>query len=553
MNKLFVFARETRLVKHDPFLACFEKILAFTESRYKSICRNIVFNCFYMKKFFLPFLLLSFTIQLPAQSSSFITDSLDQYIEKGMQDWDVPGLAIVIVKGGKIVLQKGYGVRNIETKEPVDAATLFMIASNTKLFTGTALALLEQHGKLSLNDKITKYFPAYRLYDSTTTSLVTIRDLLSHRIGTKTFQGDFTFWNTGLSRSEIMQKMRLLKPVGQFRQDYGYCNSCFLTAGEVIPKVTGKSWEDFVKYSIVMPAGMVNTMVLSTGIEKKENAATPYTTSFTNKLQKVPYDNWNNLAPAASIISNVTDLGNWLLLQLDSGRLNGKQVLPFAVLQKTRDINIITGSRKSAAFPMHFRGYGLGLFAADYNGRALYWHTGGAGGMVSNVSFVPEEGLGIAILTNNDNQNFFEALRYQVLDAYLNVPFVNRSQQQLALFKQEMEQQTTEIEMWKKEVKGTMPPLPFSAYSGKYTNDLYGPISITQNGSGLKIFFGAKPDLTATLSYMNNGNWLMEYNNIEYGIFVIKFDVDGNKVKSITTKQNEFVEYDPYTFMKVQN
>ncbi len=334
-------------------------------------------------------------------------------------DWSIPGLAIVIVKDGKIILQKGYGVRNINTKEPVDENTLFMIASNTKLFTGTALALLEQRGKLSLNDKITKYFPTFKLYDKTSTELVSIRDMLTHRIGTKTFQGDFTFWNTKLSRNEIMQKMRLLKPSAPFRQDYGYCNSCFLTAGEIIPKVTGKSWEDFIGDSIVKPLAMTSTMMLSTGIEKQTNVATPYTTSYTNTLKKVPYDNWNNLAPAASIVSNVKDLSNWLLMQLDSGRFNGKQIIPFPVLLKTRDVQIATGSRKSSAFPVHFRGYGLGLFASDYNGRAIYWHTGGAGGMVSNVCFVPEEKLGIAILTNNDNQHFFEALRYQVLDTYL--------------------------------------------------------------------------------------------------------------------------------------
>ena len=407
-----------------------------------------------MKKILLYIISVLCILPAKSQSSSFISDSLDNYIKKGMGDWKIPGLAIVIVKDGKIVLQKGYGVSNIETGKPVDENTLFMIASNTKLFTGTALALLEQRGMLSLNDKITKYFPGYQLYDSISTKMVTIRDMLTHRIGTKTFQGDFTFWNTRLSRKDIMDKMKLLKPVALFRQDYGYCNSCFLTAGEVIPKVTGKSWEDFVQDSIVQPLGMTSTLMLSTNIHKQLNVATPYTTSYTNTLQKVPYDNWNNLAPAASIVSNVKDLSNWLLMQLDSGRYGGKRILPFAVLQKTRDVQIVTGSRKSALFPVHFRGYGLGLFASDYNGRAMYWHTGGAGGMVSNVCFVPEEGLGIAILTNNDNQNFFEALRYQVLDAYLGVPYVNRSEQQLNAFNQGMQEQLSEIQKWKDRVKG---------------------------------------------------------------------------------------------------
>jgi CubicO group peptidase (beta-lactamase class C family) len=488
--------------------------------------------------------------QLVFSQPSFIKDSLDSYIKNGLRDWDVPGLSIVVVKDGSVVVMKGYGFRDIQSKKPVDENTLFMIASNTKLFTGTALALLETRGVLSLNDKITKYFPGYRLYDSTSTKLVTIRDMLSHRIGTKTFEGDFTFWNTSLTRQEIMKRMRLLKPVQIFRQDYGYCNSCYMTAGQIIPVVTGKQWENFVHDSIIAPLEMSHTMVLSTGVEKQANVATPYTTSYTNEVRQVPFDNWNNLAPAASIISNVNDLSHWLLMHLDSGRYNGKRILPWQALQKTRDINIVTSSRKSAIFPMHIRGYGLGLNVADYNGRQVYWHTGGAGGIVSNVCFVPEENLGIAILTNNDNQNFFELLRYQILDAYLGVPYVNRSLSQLQAFKAGMEQQVNEINGWKARVKGSKPELPMAAYAGVYTNQLYGNITVSQIGNQLKINFETKPDLSATLDYMDNGEWLMQYNNILYGIFAVKFDIGNAKVKSITTRQNEFVEYDPYTFIK---
>lgn len=501
-----------------------------------------------MKKIVL--LLLLGCSQILFAQPSFIKDSLDSYIIKGIKDWNVPGLSIVIVKDGKVVFMKGFGVKSIQTQSPVDENTLFMIASNTKLFTATSLALLETRGKISLNDNITKYFPGYRLYDTTTSKLVTVRDLLTHRIGTKTFQGDFTFWNTSLGREEIMKRMRLLKPSQIFRQDYGYCNSCFLTAGQVIPVVTGQQWEKFVYDTIIAPLEMKNTMVLSTGVEKQPNVAVPYTTSYTNELRQVPYDNWNNLAPAASIISNVNDLSHWLMMQLDSGRFNGKQILPWQAIQKTRDVNIITGSRKSPVLPMHFRGYGLGLFAADYNGRQIYWHTGGAGGMVSNVCFVPEEKLGIAILTNNDNQSFFELLRYQILDAYLGVPYVNRSLSQLEGFKQGMQQQVNEINGWKARVKRNKPELPLSAYAGVYSNELYGNITISQIGNQLKINFSTKPDLSATLDYMDNSDWLMQYNNIEYGIFTVKFDIANGKVKSVTTKQNEFVEYDPYTFIK---
>lgn len=485
-----------------------------------------------------------------SQTPSFITDSLDNYIRQGMKDWDVPGLSIVVVKDGKVVVMKGYGVRDIVTKTPVDENTLFMIASNSKLFTGTALAQLDHYKKISLNDKITKYFPDYKLYDPITTSQVTIRDLLCHRIGTKTFQGDFTFWNSTLSREEIMKRMRLLKPVGIFRQDYGYCNSCFLTAGEVIPKVTGISWEKYVQDSLLTPLQMNRSTAIGHGMESKENVAKPYTTSYTGTLQRVPYDEWDNLGPAASIISCVSDLSHWLQFQLDSGRYNGKRLMPFAVLQRTRDVNIINSSRKSALLPMHFRGYALGLSSADYNGRQIYWHTGGAGGMVSNVCFVPEERLGIAILTNNDNQNFFEALRYQVLNAYLDVPWKNMSKEFLPGQLQEMDEQLKEIAAWKQRVKGNVPALPLQAYTGEYTNELYGGLTITQKDKGLAIRFNSHKDLTAQLSYMDKDEWLMQYDNIEYGIFAIKFKIDNGKVISIETRQNEFVEFDPYTFMK---
>ncbi|HEY6505503.1 MAG TPA: serine hydrolase [Chitinophagaceae bacterium] len=496
-----------------------------------------------------PVLYSLFSLHVSAQAPSFITDSLDAYIKKGLKDWQLPGLSIIIVKDGKVVLMKGFGVKDITTNEPVNENTLFFIASNSKLFTGTALAQLEYRKRISLNDKITKYFPAYALYDKTSTELATIKDMLCHRIGTKTFQGDFTFWNTNLTSSEIMNRMRYLKPVGQFRQDYGYCNSCFLTAGEVIPKVTGRSWAQYVTDSILVPLEMKNSSATSNDAATKNNIATPYTTSFTNKLAKVPYDKWDNLGPAASILSNVNDLSHWLMFQLDSGKYNGKRVMPWTVLQKTRDVNIITGSRKSSLLPIHFRGYGLGVYAADYNGRQIYWHTGGAAGMVSNVCFVPEERLGIAILTNNDNQNFFETLRYQVLDAYLGVPYVNRSLQQLAGFNRDMAEQVKQINDWKAKA-GNKPPHPLDLYAGNYYNQLYGDINVSAKDNKLFIRFLTHPDLTATLSYMDNNEWLTEYSNIEYGIFKSRFVIQNEKVMSIEIKVNDFVEYDPYVFTK---
>lgn len=500
--------------------------------------------------FYLLSLFLLFTIHTHAQTPRFVTDSLDTYIQKGMRDWQVPGLAIAIVKDGKIVWMKGYGERDINTHEPVDENTLFMIASNSKLFTGTSLAKLNYENKLSLDDKITKYFPGFTVYDKNTTETVTIRDMLSHRLGTKTFQGDFTFWDSKLSRAEIMEKMKLLKPTGRFRQDFGYCNSCFLTAGEIIPKVTGKPWEVYVYDSILMPLGMKNTHTLGTGMSQRPNAAKPYTTSFSGSLQELPYDQVDNLGPAGSILSNVKDLSKWLLMQLDSGRYEGKRILPWSVILKTRDMNTVISSRKSRTLPTHFMGYGLGLFITDYNGKQVYWHTGGAFGFVTNTCFVPEANLGITILTNNDNQNFFESLRYQLLDAYLGVPYVNRSLQNLPAQLKETAETLKAINGWKSRIKGKQPKLPLKEYTGDYTNTVYGSITITTAGNDLKIKFNGHNNLTAQLQYMDNEEWLMTYNNIAFGIFPLKFKLNHDKISGVTVKASDFVEYDAYEFTK---
>jgi CubicO group peptidase (beta-lactamase class C family) len=499
-----------------------------------------------MKKILLVIAVLVTGLGVFAQS--FIKDSLDNYITQGMKDWDIPGMSVVIVKDGNVVYMKGFGVRDIESKSPVDNNTLFMIASNTKLFTGTALANLEHNKKLSLNDKITKFFPDYRLYDNNTSDLLTIRDLLSHRIGTKTFQGDFTYWNSTLSRKEIMKKMRLMKPVGPFRQGFGYCNSCFMTAGEIIPVVANQPWEKYVYDSIMVPVGMTGSYITSVGIGERANVSKPYTTAYTGVLTELPYDNWDNLGPAAAIVSNATDMSKWLLFQLDSGKVNGKQVLPWPVLRETRQINIPLFSRGNA--PTHFMGYGLGLFMRDYYNRMLYYHSGGAGGMISEVAFMPEEKLGIAILTNNDNHYFLDALQNQIIDAYLGLPYVNKSQRALRGFKDEQNAQLTQIAQWEARVKAAKQLGAVRKYAGNYTNGLYGNMTIVAKNGMLYLRFGTHHNLTATLQYMDNDEWLLKYDNILYGIFSTKFKIENERVVSVEIKENEYVEEDPYTFVK---
>ena len=403
---------------------------------------------------------------------------------------------------------------------------------------------------MSLNDKVTQYIPWFRLYDSNSTRMANVRDMLCHRIGLKTFQGDFTFWDSNLPKDSIVFKMRYLKPPGEFRQDYGYCNSAFLVAGQILEKVTGQTWENYVRDNILSPLGMTNTYMNTAGLAGRNNVASPHNNLYSS-LTRIPFDNVDNLGPATSMVSSISDLTHWLLFQLDSGRYNGKQVIPWQVLQKTRDGNILTGSRKSSAFPTHFRAYGLGVYMTDYAGRQVYWHTGGAFGHVTNVCFVPEEKLGITILTNNDNQSFFEALRYQLLDAYMNVPYTDRSKYQWSFFAQGKKQTDEELAALKLRVdKKNQPEIKLEKFTGEYVNTVYGKITISKSGNFLICRFQHHPDLIGYMEYMDNNEFQITYSNIGYGIFPVKFSVKDGKPVGVEIRVNDFVESDAYLFVK---
>ncbi len=486
-----------------------------------------------------------------AAGNAFVRDSLASYVQRGLRLWNIPGLAVTVVKDGQVVVARGFGVRAVGQPAPVDANTLFFIASNSKLFTGTAIAQLVEEKKLKLDDPVRKYLPDFRLYDSLSTRLVTVRDLLSHRMGTKTFQGDFSFWDSNLSRAEIIHKVRLLKPSVPFRQNYGYSNYGFVAAGEIIPVVTGgTTWESFVQQRLLTPLGMTNTYPLSAGAGQRANIAQPYTTT-NGPLVPVPFDVVDNFGPAASLVSNVNDLGHWLRFQLDSGKYNGQQVLPWATLRRTREGNILVGSTKSAIFPSHFRTYGLGVFSADYNARQIYWHTGGAMGFVTNVCFVPEESLGLAVLTNQDNQSFFEALRYQLLDAYLGVPYVDRSRQLFSLSRRGSAEYAKSVaDLAARVAQKTKPTVASKAYAGTYQNPIYGALTIEAKGKQLLVRFAHHPALTATLDYLDGNEFRTTYSNAAYGIFPAKFTVENGQVKSLELRVNDGLEQDPYVFSK---
>ena len=500
-----------------------------------------------MKKSFLPFLLLCYYTTF-AQQPSFVKDSLDKYIVREMAAQQLPGLSIAVVKDGKVIVSKGYGVTEIGKTQAVNDSTLFQIASCSKAFTATSLALLAQQKKLSLDDSVQKFIPDFHLYNSLASSQVTVRDLLCHRIGLQTFEGDFLNWNSNLSRKQIIGMMAVEKPVYGFRAHFGYCNAAFLTAGEIIPVVTGQSWDAFVKATFFDPLQMTHTSTANAIITKDKNACKPHTW-WDEKEVAIAYDNTDNLAPAAGIASCAKDLSHWLLMQLDSGRYSGKQVVPFSVLKETRKPQIILENRPNAM--THFSTYCLGWFSSDYNGKQLFYHDGGADGFLSTVCFIPELNLGMVVLVNSDNCSLMDDLRKQIIDAYMNLPYQNYaalSEARAAKGKIADDKQLKSL----KDSVALKIALPFDAknFAGQYSNPVYGKMNVTIEGGKIGATFEHHPMMFGKLEYIGNNRFLCSFNTGMWGINVATFEIKDGAVESITINVNPSVDMMPYVFTK---
>jgi CubicO group peptidase (beta-lactamase class C family) len=483
---------------------------------------------------------------------SFVKDSLDNYVQAALSDWKIPGVAVCIVKDGKVVVMKGYGVKEIGTNDKVDENTLFGIGSNTKAFTATALAMLGADKKLSLDDKVQRWLPDFKLYDPWVAKEATIRDLLCHRLGFETFQGDFMYFDSDLSLDEVRQRFAKVKPLYSFRSRWGYTNAAFMTAGEIIPKVTGKTWAQFVQDSIFVPLGMNSSLVLSSGMQAASNKATAHTV-VNGVIKKVAYGKLENMAAAGAISSSVNDLSHWVLMQLNGGKYNNRQIVPASAIAQTRTPNSILGNGGALFNKAHFALYGLGWFLQEYNGREIVYHTGGVNGFVTSVTLVPEEKLGIIVLTNTDANNFYEAFKWEIMDAYMGLPYRNYSNAYLGF----QRQQDAATAKWLKEKRDTVamnnkPAVPLSAIAGTYKHDIYGNMTIAMEDGKLVARFEHHKGRYAVLEPLGSSRFLASFNDPLYGIKVWPFIVENGKVKSVTVTVADFVEFTPYEFYKIK-
>lgn len=454
---------------------------------------------------------------------------LDAYYAKALKDWDVPGMSIAIVKDGKVVFSKGYGVKTLGNPEPPDENTLFAIASNSKAFTSAAIAQLVDEGKLDWNDKVRKYIPYFELYDPWVSAETTISDILCHRVGLQTFSGDLTWYRSGLSVEEIIRRVKYLPKAFDFRAGYGYSNVMYLTAGEVIKKVTGQSWGETIQERFFNPLGMTRSVTAAKDLDKKGNYASPHAL-FEDKHKPIVWEEWSTVVAMGGIISSVKDMSQWMIFNLNNGVWNGDTLLSRESRNKMwMPHNTFVVDHTDADNNVHIRGYGLGWGINDYRGRMRVGHTGGYSGMLSAVAMIPDEKLGIVVLTNGMRPIYGPLVDYTI-DVFLKAPAKDWSAEALARYKKNKD---TRIEERKKaHVVGTKPSLPLEGYAGTYESLNYGEITVKKENDKLKLYFEHTPDLTATLEHWHYDTWEMKWDNPDvlawFSFATVKFDLDNN-------------------------
>lgn len=313
-------------------------------------------------------------------------DSLDTFIQKQVNEYKIPGVAIGIINDNKIVFKKGYGVISTSDSVPVTTQTIFPILSCTKTFTAAAIGILVDEGKLQWDDKVITHLPDFKLSDAWVTKQLTIGDILSHRSGLESFEGDLLWYGTDYTRQEVVTRIRYSPLRNNFRLDFGYQNIMYLVAGLIIEKVTGKPWDDFIKEKIFSPLSMSHS---STSIKQvTKDYARPHL-----KNKPIPVMNMDNIGPAGSVNSTIDDMLPWLQLWINEGIHNGNRLLSENSFQTITSPKIML-SKTSA------ESYGFGWQIETDNGKKVLSHGGGMPGYKSTVIIIPADKSGLVILTN---------------------------------------------------------------------------------------------------------------------------------------------------------
>lgn len=464
----------------------------------------------------------------------------DEYANQALKAWEVPGVAIAIVKDDKVVFAKGYGVRELGKPTPVNERTMFAIGSASKAFTAAAIAMLVDDGKLKWDDPVTKHLPFFQVYDTYASREMTVRDLLCHRSGLE--RGDLMWYGSAFSRDEIIRRVRHLKPSWSFRSNFGYQNIMYLTAGQVAAAVTNKSWDDIIKERLFKPLGMTTSSTSINDLKALDNVATPHA-KVEDKVTAIPWRNIDNIAPAGSINSNVVEMANWLRVQLGEGKFQGTQLISSGAAKEMHMSHTIIRAEPpwSLFYPdAHFLTYGLGWFLHDYKGRKVVEHGGNIDGMSALVTMIPEEKLGVVLLTNMDGTQLPHSLMYRIFDAYLGAPPKDWSAQLLKTMKTfRGKAEEAEKKQLEARAKNTKPALALVQYAGTYQDDMYGEFKVTESNGKLNASYG--PAFTGELEHWHYDTFLAKWSDAKRSKMFVTFAINEQgkiaeaKVQGLTT------------------
>ncbi len=462
-----------------------------------------------------------------AQSGAKLGRKFDAYVTKAAQDWEVPGLAIAVVKDGEIVFAQGYGVRQRGVDGEVDENTLFAIGSTTKAMTAALLGTLVEEGKIEWDDPVIRHVPGFRLHDPYVTREVTVRDLLTHRAGLG--GADLLWYGSDRTRREILDKLALVEPAYSLRAGFIYQNLMYIAAGDLAGTVSGSSWESLMEDRLFGPLGMERTVPLIALTEGVDNVARPHD-RVDDVIVAIENETADSCGPAGTVWSSVSEMSRWLRMLLAGGQWDGKQVLaqetvdellrPQTLLDLTQFYPVVE------VLDPHWMAYSLGWFQIDYNGWAVSFHTGSIDGMATIVGMVPEKNLGVVVLENLDHAELRHALLWKALDLWGGVEDGRDWSAELQTIYDERGQMARGLEKQQEEARiaGTRPSLSVSSYAGTYTHELYDEIEISYGEDALHLMVG--PRLSADLEHWHHDTFLARFHRRWQGRTLISFSLD---------------------------
>jgi len=506
---------------------------------------------------------------------------LEADVTRAMKLFDVPGIAIAVVKDGKVIAARGFGVRKLGAPDKVDAKTLFEVASNSKAFTAAALAMLVDEGKLAWDDPVTKHLPDFQMYDAYVTHEMTVRDLLTHRSGLGLGAGDLLWWpTTNFSTDEIIHKLRFIAPSTSFRSSYAYDNLLYIVAGKIIAAKSGKTWGETIHERILTPVGMATTTT-----SLAENAGNPNVANAHSKIdgriaavKAMPVP---NAVGAVGINTNAEDIARWMNVLLAGGSLgmdaNGKEQRLFSAKQAREmwtaqtPMRISEPNPKLAGTRANFAAYGLGFQLRDWQGKLLALHSGALQGFYSKVVLVPEAKLGVAILTNAESGGSLNALQYQLVDRYLNMATHGGNGSAgaaatdwigavAAVEKEAQAKEQARLATAKAaRAAASRPSLARTAYDGDYQDPWYGIATIKHSGGKQILSFARTPDLTGELEHFQHDTFIVRwkernFNADAYVTFALNPDgsIERMKMQPISTETDFSYDFQDLNFTPVK-